>query len=98
MQVEYWLHGICFRWDSRKAATNLRKHRVSFETACESFFDPFVYWIESRLVRGEEREKIIGMTHDWQFLVVIYAESADAIRLISARQATRQERQSYEDQ
>ncbi|MDP2601529.1 MAG: BrnT family toxin [Deltaproteobacteria bacterium] len=98
MQVEYWLHGIWFRGDSRKAATNLRKHRVSFESACESFFDPFVYWIESQMVWGEEREKIIGMTPDWQFLVVIYAESAEAIRLISARQATRQERQSYEDQ
>ncbi len=38
------------------------------------------------------------MTPDWQFLAVVYADSEDAIRLISARQATRQERRSYEDQ
>jgi uncharacterized DUF497 family protein len=98
MDVEYRLHGICFRWDPRKAATNLRKHGVSFETACEIFFDPFVCWVESELVRGEEREKIIGMTTGWQFLVVVYVDWEDGIRVISARRASREERRSYEDQ
>jgi hypothetical protein len=40
MKVRYTLHNVAFEWDSQKAATNLRKHKVSFELACEAFFDP----------------------------------------------------------
>jgi len=43
MDVKYALHGINFEWDSKKAAANLRKHTISFEFACEVFFDPFVF-------------------------------------------------------
>jgi len=52
MDVEYWLNGICFQWDRRKATANLRKHGVGFETACEVFSDPFVRWIDSEVVEG----------------------------------------------
>jgi len=82
MDVDYWLRGICFRWDRRKAAANVRKHSVRFETASEVFFDPFVRWIEAEVVGGEERETVIGVTPDWQLLVVVYADRGDSIRLI----------------
>ena len=98
MDVEYWLNEICFRWDHAKAAENLRKHRTRFETACEVLFDPFVRWIDAKVVGGEERNKVIGMTTDWCVLVVVYGELDDAMRLISARPATRRERQTYESQ
>jgi uncharacterized DUF497 family protein len=97
MDVEYWHSGICFRWDRRKAATNLRDHGVAFETACEAFFDPFVRWIGVEVVDDEERERMIGMTTDWRLLLVVYLEQKDAFRLISARPATRGERRAYED-
>ncbi len=42
MLTEYKLQGIQFEWDSHKADTNFQKHRISFDTACEAFFDPFV--------------------------------------------------------
>jgi uncharacterized DUF497 family protein len=64
MDVEYWFKGICFHWDRRKAAANLRQHGVAFETACEAFLDPFVHWIDSEMVEGEQRERMIGMTTD----------------------------------
>lgn len=97
MDVEHWLNGICFQWDPRKAAANLRKHGVNFETACEAFFDPFLRWIDSEVVAGEEREGFIGMTGAWQLLIVAYADRRDAIRLISVRPATPEERRAYED-
>ena len=97
MDVEYWLSGICFRWDRRKAATNLHDHGIAFETACEAFFDPFVRRIGADVVGNEERERMIGMTTDWRLLPVVYLEQTDALRLISARAVTREERRGYED-
>ena len=42
MKVHYTLQDIAFEWDSQKAITNFRKHKVKFELAAEAFFDPFV--------------------------------------------------------
>jgi hypothetical protein len=98
MDVEYWLDGICFQWEQRKASTNLRTHGVALEAACEAFFDPFLCWLESDIVDDEERERLIGMTTDWQLLLVVYVDRADAFRLISARPVTREERRAYEEQ
>jgi uncharacterized DUF497 family protein len=62
MIVTYTLHGIHFEWDSEKASTNLEKHDVSFESACEVFFDPFVATVDEPQADGEFREVIIGLT------------------------------------
>ncbi len=42
MRISYELRGVSFEWDSEKADANIQKHGVSFLTACEAFFDPFV--------------------------------------------------------
>lgn len=97
MDVEYWLNGICFGWDRKKATANIRKHGVDFRTACEVFFDPFVCFMDSEAVDSEERDKVIGVTAGWEFLVVVFVDRRDSIRLVSARSATRKERQTYED-
>jgi uncharacterized protein len=88
---------IRFIWNPDKAVSNRRKHGVSFETACEIFFDPFVRLISSEVIGGEERESAIGMTEDWNLVVVVYTFREEAVRLISARPATHRERTSYED-
>ena len=48
--------------------------------------------------QGEMREAVIGMTADWQVLYVVFVERDNAIRTISARPVTRQERLQYENQ
>ena len=53
MNVKYTLHNIAFEWDSQKATANLRKHHVTFELACESFFDPFVCYLDDEIVGSE---------------------------------------------
>lgn len=69
MNVRYMLHGLHFEWDSQKAASNIRKHGVSFETACEIFHDPFVQVVDGeKIIDHEVREAAIGMTVDWRLV------------------------------
>ncbi len=93
-----FLHlGQRFIWNEAKAAANLSKHGVSFEEACEVFFDPFVR-VEDASVPEEARDAAIGMTEEWMIAVVVHLRKEDdAIRIISARPATAQERRAYED-
>ena len=94
----YTLHGIEFEWDDDKASTNLRKHQISFEMACEVFHDPFVKMVDEEEVDDELREAVIGMTVDWRLLYVVYVFREDVVRIISARTVTTVERKDYEEQ
>src|SRR5919108_6624757 len=96
MDTRFELHGITFVWDDNKALTNLRQHGIPFEQAAEAFFDPFLKVVDAS--RNEEaRDAIIGMNTRWNLLFVVHIElEEDAIRLISARKATRKERHDYE--
>lgn len=97
MEAVRRLRGIVFVWDQRKAKVNHQKHRVSLETACEVFFDPFIRTLRSEWTGGEERELVIGLTESWKVLVVACTFRGESIRIISARPATDQERVDYED-
>ncbi len=97
MKATHFIQGITFEWDADKAVTNLVKHGISFEAACEAFFDPFLTPLEDDMVDGEVRHTAIGMTADWQFLFLVYVWRGDTIRLISARRAARYQRKSYEN-
>ena len=52
MDAQYELRGQTFEWDLEKAAANLLKHRVAFETACEVFFDPFLVLVVPATMRS----------------------------------------------
>lgn len=96
MDTTFRLQGLTFEWDAKKAVANLRKHRVSFEQACEVFLDPFLQLADATDMR-EAREAAIGLTEDWSLLFVVHViRRGDAIRIISARPATSSERRSYE--
>jgi uncharacterized DUF497 family protein len=96
MDTTFRLQGLTFEWDAKKAVTNLRKHQVSFEQACEVFLDPFLQLLDATDLH-EAREAAIGLTEDWSLLFVVHViRHGDAIRIISARPATPSERRSYE--
>jgi uncharacterized DUF497 family protein len=87
---------IEFEWDP--AAVNLRKHGVAFEEAATTFADPLSLTIGDPLhSRGETRFVLLGRSRAGRLLVVVHAERGDSIRLISARPATRKERNTYEE-
>ncbi len=98
MNVKYKLHGINFEWDSYKAAANLEKHGISFETASEVFHDPFVQVVDEEVVDDEVRQTVIGMTVDWRLLYVVFVTREEVVRIISARLVTKAERRIYEEQ
>jgi uncharacterized DUF497 family protein len=90
--VAHERNGIRFNWDRKKAEINLRKHGVSFDAACEIFFDPLIHLHRSEMLGGEKRETAIGLTEGWQQLAVVYTFREEAIRIISARPVTPGER------
>ncbi|MCG3131169.1 MAG: hypothetical protein FLDDKLPJ_01946 [Phycisphaerae bacterium] len=88
---------LWFEWDSGKAAGNLKKHGVTFEEASTVLGDAFSLTIEDELhSREENRFVTIGRSTANRVLVVVHADRREAIRLISARPATRRERKQYE--
>lgn len=97
MDVEFQLLGIAFVANRAKMTANERKHGVSLEQAAEAFFDPFLKVVDASR-ENEARDAIIGMDTASRLLFVVHlVQEGDRIRLISARKATRQERDHYEN-
>lgn len=87
-----------FEWDRGNAASNLAKHGVSFEEAASVFGDPLGRIVgDPRHSVDEQRYVLLGCSERRRVLAVMFAERDEAIRLISARKATRRERRSYEE-
>ena len=86
-----------FEWDEEKNNINKKKHQISFETASHIFEDPYyVEMYDFEHSSDDDRYIAIGKVGD--VLFVVFTEKRDAVRLISARLATRIERELYYDQ
>ena len=85
---------IEFEWDEQKRLSNLQKHGIDFVKACQIFDGYTVEFEDSRYDYGEDRYIAIGETNG-KILTVTYTYRNDIIRLISARKATRYERNIY---
>jgi uncharacterized DUF497 family protein len=86
-----------FEWNEFKAATNIQKHGVSFEEAQTVFSNPLAVIFDDEAHSSEEqREIIIGHSRNNRLLLVSFTERSKVIRIISARLATRTEREDYE--
>lgn len=89
---------IKFDWDPAKAASNLRKHGVSFEEAKSVFYDEFaIQFYDASHSSDEERFLMLGMSSGAHLLLVYHCErdSGSVIRIISARKATQHESSFY---
>jgi uncharacterized DUF497 family protein len=87
-----------FEWDPDKAATNKRKHGVSFDEAASAFFDPLSLTIpDPTHSTDEDRFVILGESSRRRLLVVVHVTRGENIRIISARVATKRERINYEE-
>ena len=86
-----------FEWDEEKAKSNAGKHGVTFEEAATVFWDALaISVIDERHSETEMREIVIGRSERDRLLLVSFTERRGSIRIISARKATRSERQKYE--
>jgi uncharacterized protein len=87
-----------FEWHESKATTNETKHDVNFEEAITVFTNSLAVIFDDEAHSDEERrEIIIGHSHNNRLLLVSFTERPGAIRIISAREATRTERKEYEE-
>jgi len=87
-----------FWWDAEKARSNVSKHAVTFEEAASVFRDTLSVTVSDPLHSTEESRFVtMGQSERGRTLVVVHSELGDAIRIISARLATRRERRDYEE-
>ncbi len=87
-----------FEWDEDKAKKNILKHQVSFNEAKTVFGDPFyIDFYDPDHSIDEDRYLIVGQSNQGRILISSYTERVSSIRLISAREVTRQERKLYEE-
>lgn len=87
-----------FEWDERKAATNLKKHGVSFHEAGTVFGDPMaITFHDPEHSEDEHRFLTFGLSRSNHLLVVAHTSRSDKVRIISARVMTKRERKIYEE-
>ena len=92
-----------FEWDDAKAAANLTKHGVDFREAMTVMLDPLTMTrFDDEHDDDEERWDSLGRAANGQLLLVIHTflstrPNSALVRLISARPATRREREQYEE-
>ena len=87
-----------FEWDQGKADRNLIKHGVSFDEAKTVFDDPlYVDFYDPDHSESEDRYVAMGESNRGKLLIISYTERSNAIRLISARETTKPERETYEE-
>lgn len=91
-----------FDWDPVKAKANLRKHRISFERASTVLLDPIALSIyDEKHSEKEDRWITLGLDQSGVLLTICHTFTEEipgkvAVRMISARKATRNERRQYE--
>ena len=87
---------MVYQWNKDKARANFRKHRIDFADAVSVFSDDLAITITDERF-DEERFVTIGLDGFGRLLVLVYTLRGEAIRIISARKATTQERRQYEE-
>ena len=91
--------GYRFEWDKRKAISNEKIHSITFDEASTIFRDPLAFIFDDEYhSEDEQREIIIGHSIGGRLVVVSFTERAKSVvRIISARPATKKEREDYEE-
>lgn len=86
-----------FEWDDQKAASNLKKHSVTFDEALSVFADEMALtFADTDHFESEERSRTYGLSNKGRVLVVVHTERHNNVRIISARKATRYEKSIYD--
>lgn len=91
-------------WDAAKAQTNIAKHGVTFAQAATVLLDPLALTVfDAAHSETEERWFTLGRVAEGKLLAVAHTyrptgPASVRVRIISAREATRREREQYENE
>ena len=87
-----------YDWDIAKAEANRRRHGVTFEEADDVVANPDARWaVDAAHSESEERMRVIGWSPLARLIVVVVSTAGPRPRIISARRATKRERDAYTD-
>lgn len=87
-----------FDWDPKKARSNQKNHRVSFEEAQTVFSDSFnIEFYDPDHSDEEHRFILVGHSNLGRLLFISFTERGNEVRIISAREATSREQRDYEN-
>jgi hypothetical protein len=92
------MNELKFEWDKKKAASNLKKHGVSFDEARSVFYDEqAIQFYDPEHSEDEDRFILLGTSYKLKTLVVCHCfrEQETKVRIISARKADNEEAQVY---
>ena len=84
-----------FEWDDAKAAFNLRKHGISFVAAQRVFDDENASAVDDFDSSADEDRYLITGIVGANFVTVSYTLRDNRVRIISARPATKREKDGY---
>ena len=88
---------MCYEWNLDKNKTNLEKHGMSLEEACQIFENDVFTWTDERKDYKETRKVSIGSLGDEIIIVVVHTDRNGITRIISARPANKTERKLYNE-
>jgi uncharacterized DUF497 family protein len=85
-----------YDWEDSKAEENHRRHGVTFDEA-ETVLDNPLSWRSADEAHSwtDERFMVVGWSSVDRLLMVVVSESGRVPRIISARRATKRERDAY---
>lgn len=96
MCISFSMASLSSGMTKKPESTLINHDGVTFQQAAEAFFDPLLVVVDASR-NDETRDAVIGFDRRWNLLYVVFIEREnDIIRIISARQATRKEREYYE--
>ena len=84
-----------FEWDEKKEELNIKKHGINFEVASHVFLDPERIEYYDAAHSNAEEDRFITIGYVGEVLTVVYTERTEILRIISARMATKKEREAY---
>lgn len=88
---------VGFQWDKGNSTKNAEKHGVTSDECEQVFFNqPLVIFKDKSHSQSEERYRTLGITNNGRMLFIVFATRENLIRIISARDQDKQERQEYE--
>ncbi len=83
-------------WDNEKNNINIKKHGIDFADVKEIFDYPMLTGLDTREDYNEDRWIGIGMLRNIVVVIVFSEINENTIRIVSARKATKNEREKYE--
>lgn len=87
---------MLFEWDEAKNQANIDKHGIGFLRAQQIFDGPVVSWVASQMLGKEARLMSDGLLGNTLLLAVVHTDRSGVTRIISARPASRKERERYD--